>query len=222
MEKSILTAQLEDALEKNICPICYLTNDSEYSYLDSFLYERVNDGPTRAELRKSKGFCKYHSYRLIEVGKKEASGVNLGIAIVYKDLISSVSKELELADRKKIRDKDKYIGMNCPACRIIEKTEKTYIEKISEYISDEDLKEKYLQSRGLCMNHFYKTYDCIVKEEARKFLKEDQLKRLQLISQELTEYIRKQDYRFKDTPLGNEIDSWLRAIQCYAGVLKKS
>ncbi len=81
LHKSLLTAELEDALEQGICPICHLRGEMEYRSLDMFLYERVNDIAARRSIAENKGFCVYHTYRLLEVG---GLGSHAKIAIIYK------------------------------------------------------------------------------------------------------------------------------------------
>jgi len=39
---------------------------------------------------------------------------------------------------------------------------------------------------------------------------------------QLSEFIRKNDYRFRDEPVGEEGDAWLRAIAALAGAQRES
>jgi hypothetical protein len=53
-----------EALEKPGCPICHLVVDDSRGYLDSLMYERVLDVPTRLGLMDSFGFCNWHTWQI--------------------------------------------------------------------------------------------------------------------------------------------------------------
>ena len=56
---------LKDAFKEKHCPICYLARKAVTRYLDSLLYEGVNDHGLRNALRKSNGFCQKHFWQLV-------------------------------------------------------------------------------------------------------------------------------------------------------------
>ena len=211
-KENILTAHLEDALEQGICPICYLGNQAEYRYLDMLLYERINDRITRNDLERSRGFCTYHTYRLLEVG---GYGVHAQVAIIYKDLTDAIAKEVRALDDGRASQID--MDTNCPVCRAIAEREGIFMGLLSTRLSKEAFRSKYQQSAGLCMPHFFRVFD-LSKRAARAFLKENQLGRLNRLSAEAAEFIRKSVV--KDEPFGEERDSWIRVIRLYAGTLK--
>lgn len=88
-QKHMAYYNLRDALAKPGCPICRLVSDAVAHYLETLLYENVNDPGIRADLRRSNGFCPHHA------GLLRDHGDPLGHAIIYGDLIDHVLESLE-------------------------------------------------------------------------------------------------------------------------------
>lgn len=207
--KTILTAHLEDALEKGICPLCYLASEAEFRHLDTLLYEKMNNGAIRAALARSRGFCRYHTYRLIEIG---GYGTNVKLAILYKDLVNAAADEVaELRDRGAQGEAPQE---SCPACRVVAESERTYTHVLLSSLRHDEGVAAYRRSFGLCMPHFFRVY-AAAPRDARALLKEDQLSRLGDLADDLGEYIRKSVV--KDEAFGSERDAWQRVIHQYAG-----
>lgn len=207
--KTILTAHLQDALEQGICPLCYLASEAEYRYLDTLLYEKMNSGAIRAALARSRGFCRYHTYRLIAVG---GYGSNVKLAILYKDLVSAISNEV--AALKDQGAPAEAAQEDCPACRVVAETEHTYIHVLLASLDYDEGREAYRRSFGLCMPHFLRAYDGAGRG-TRALFKDDQLARLEHLIGDLSEFIRKSVV--KNEVFGPERDAWQRVIHQYAG-----
>jgi len=212
-DKNILTAYLDDALERRLCPICYLGNEIEYRYFDMLLYERVNDPTTREELKQSHGFCLYHTYRLLEVG---AYGVHAQVCIIYKDLVQAVAQEVSSLDEG--QPAALRLEGPCPVCQTVAQTHQTYVDLLAKRLSKEATRNRYGRSAGLCMRHFLAVFDR-ADRPTRAFLRQNQLERLNALNAEVGEFIRKSVV--KDEPFGKERDAWIRVLRMYAGVLKK-
>lgn len=207
--KTILTAHLEDALEQGICPLCFLASEAEYRYLDALLYEKMNNGAVRAALARSRGFCRYHTYRMIEIG---GYGTNVKLAILYKDLVHAASDEV--AALRERGPAGEQTPDECPACRVVAGTVRNYTQVFLTSLDHEEGREAYRRSFGLCMPHFSHTYG-LASRGTRIFLKEDQLARLESLAHDLGEFIRKSVV--KDETFGAERDAWQRVIHRYAG-----
>ena len=200
---------LEDALEQGICPLCFLAGEAEYRYLDALLYEKMNNGAIRAALARSRGFCRYHTYRMIEIG---GYGTNVKLAILYEDLVNAASDEVAaLRERGSTGEPTPEL---CPACRVVAETERTYISVLLTSLEHGEGREAYRRSFGLCMPHFSRAYGP-ASRGTRAFLKEDQLARLEGLAYDLGEFIRKS--AVKDEAFGDERDAWQRVIHLYAG-----
>lgn len=207
--KTILTAHLAEALEQGICPLCFLASEAEFRYLDALLYEKMHNGAVRAALARSRGLCRYHTYRLIAIG---GYGTNVKLAILYKDLVNAVADEVEALKDKGSQGETPLEG--CPACRVVAETERTYMHVLLTSLAHEEGIEAYRRSFGLCMPHFFRTYTS-ASRQTRAFLKGDQAARLELLADDLSEFVRKSVV--KDEEFGAERDVWQRVIHQYAG-----
>jgi len=142
-DKHLSYFELVDAFSKDGCPICFLIKDKVEKYFDNLLYENVNDIPFREKFRKNYGFCTLHSYKLLSYNDA------LAVSILYKDLLGNVIKNLELKSKRDIHKNKK-----CDVCEFIKDLEARYISIILNYINDKEFKEKFLNSKGLCVPHF--------------------------------------------------------------------
>ena len=80
--KDIVYAVVVDALEKaRGCALCELETLAAHRYLDSMLYENVNNVKVRSDLVRSKGYCPRHAHLLLTFED------GLGTAIVYQDQV---------------------------------------------------------------------------------------------------------------------------------------
>ena len=77
--------KLLDAFGESGCPICTLVIQYSISYLDSLMYERIVDVPTRRELMDSFGLCNWHTWQLPDIPRISAS--NLGFPMIASDLL---------------------------------------------------------------------------------------------------------------------------------------
>ena len=94
MPKDIITMYLEIAFKQPGCPICTIMHRTERRYLFNFLWENVNDGPIRAQLIRSLGFCYKHAWQLVAM-EQQVWGGGLGTGIVYEDLGQHVQASLQ-------------------------------------------------------------------------------------------------------------------------------
>ncbi len=211
-----------ESFEEKGCPICHLLEKSLERYLEGLLYDSVNDPKTREVVRKSKGFCNLHAWRLKKIGD------GLGTAIIYKDILDKLfsqmktvlpeelSHSLERAARGGILGSLKKTTDSCPACLAFRRNEKMYLEVLSENIDDEQFSLAYKSSDGLCLSHSLGAVKMIKSKEQKAFLIQVQSEKIETLLGELNEFIRKHDYRSREG-YGAEADSWVRAIEMMVG-----
>lgn len=238
MDKHISYFNLVDALKMEGCPICRLSQRSLERFLDNFLYENVNDPWIRRRIRKSLGFCKQHCSDLIKAAKR--AGDNLGIAIIYEDVLSAARAHLEKIDPlhapnslfrlvswKKPASKAALsellpLGRNCLACERQRITEDDYIFTLNQFLTDTTFAEMFVESDGLCLLHFREALAACDSVKAAYYLLKTEKEKVEHLLRELQELIRKHDYRYSSEPLGKEKDSWLRAVRKTTGDMPKS
>jgi len=205
--KSIGSVYMAEALEQEKCPICYLNRKAEHDYIFWFLYEKVNDSGIRSMWRQSGGFCHKHSWSLHDVASEPHCAGELGVAILYKDLIENVF----LANSTQKRKREE-----CFLCAMERDVESRNIDFFIKELEDEDFREKYSGSHGLCIPHFFMILS-ISDDRGKAFLEGVQKNRMEDLFFRLSEYIRKHDYRFSHEFKENERNSWKDAIRLFAG-----
>ncbi|MHB1417604.1 MAG: DUF6062 family protein [Chloroflexota bacterium] len=158
---------LMEALGNEGCPICKLAGRTAFRFLDILSYENVNDPGIRAQLRASRGFCNYHAWQFFD----EADD-GLGTAIIYGDIVDSLLKVLD-GDRTGFRSADiqqltaalRRPGRaaalaermapegECLACLQLDGSAHRYVDTLLAHLAEEELRERYLASHGLCLPH---------------------------------------------------------------------
>ena len=90
-----------DALRESGCPICGLIIQDGLGYLDSLMYERITDVPTRRELMDSFGLCNRHTWQLSRT--PQISAAEMGFAIVASSLLKKFMLSLILIIRCRLK-----------------------------------------------------------------------------------------------------------------------
>ena len=219
--------EMVDAQAKAGCPVCRLVYRTTDRYLDSLLYEAVLDPAVRDRLKYSHGFCREHVDML-----RGKPGRSLGVALIYETILRRLT---DIADQGRLEQgslMDRIKGQprtgrsfeqaltaeeRCPACLIQEKAVENCVEVLVTFIDDEKLYDAYVRGEGLCLPHLAATIARAQDEETLARLVRPQLARYRVMLDELSEYIRKHDHRFKGEAMGEEGDVWLRVMNAIAG-----
>ncbi|MCX7680901.1 MAG: DUF6062 family protein [Anaerolineae bacterium] len=212
--KDRLYSDLLEASAKPGCPICRVSLAFVRSYLDNTMYERVNDGEVRAELRNARGYCNTHAWML-----SEGRGVVLGTAIIQRDVLNTVLEALNVeppgrGTRHHVQELLRRLRptAECPACVNRRVMEDIAIGTFLKYLDDPELAAALDSSDGLCLPHFSRALELVEEPGHLHRLLDFQRRALTKLRNELAELIRKHDYRFTSEGLGKESDSWLRAL----------
>lgn len=227
--------ELRQALTEPGCVLCRLLARSANRYVDGVLWELVNDAETRRNLNQARGYCREHAWLLVR------HGASLGVAILMRDVIRTL---LQVVETGKFEAQPAVslgrvwqtfnhgqpgqataslvAGLSpqaaCPVCAALRTSEKYYLEALLAHFSGLDsLDASYRDSDGLCLPHFRLALAHVSDEETFTRLVEAQKAIWQRLQAELSEFIRKNDYRFKGEGFGPEGDAWLRAIEAVSG-----
>jgi hypothetical protein len=205
-------------------------------YISSLLYESVNDIQVRERLRASMGFCREHARLAVEKNLGNA----LGFAIIYQDVINNTLKQLgndivppntrrwsTLLKRipeqvSETVQKVLYVltpQKHCMVCQQRDRTLHVIISSLIENLHDAEMINALQASDGLCIHHLKKTFESVSDLGTCDLLLSIHREKLESLRGELAEYIRKNDYRFKDEGIGAEGDSWRRAIGKVIGII---
>jgi hypothetical protein len=226
---------LHDALAQPGCAVCRLRAKSTERYLDSLLWESVNDPGVRRDVRRARGFCREHAWQLVRPSQ------SLGVAILYHDVLHNVLAALEGAkyqalpllslqrahealdtDRPSAATADLVAHLApqapCPACKQAGAMEAIYLDTLVKTLrGEEGLLAAYESSAGLCLPHLSQALALVRDEAVFEALVGAQRTIWLRLEADLSEFIRKNDYRFRGEPWGAERDAWLRGIAALSG-----
>ena len=219
---------LIDEMGKTGCAVCNLLQRDAKKTLNTILYEYVTDPEMHQIFRASRGLCNEHGWQLTEIRNA------LSIAVLYRAVVDEVLKEIDrnIPDGKSPkRGMRQLFGKNqnaalvdglshhqpCPVCKKNAENEERYIMVLSDSLLDEKLMSAYRASDGLCLVHFRQVLDRTSDVEGSQALIEIQRTIWQQLRHELAEFARKYDHNNADEAMGDEADSWLRAVRQIGG-----
>lgn len=235
MGRTMSFYDLREAMTQPGCAICRLKAASAERFLDTLLWENVNDPGARYDIRRARGFCHEHAWGLVRYG------ASLGIAIIMHDVLQNVLKILEgarfqalpvlsLRRTQEALDSKQPAAATaelvrqlspqapCPACAQAETMEDIYLSTLVEqFLGEDGLLAAYQASEGLCLPHFRRALARVRDEAVFEALVHAQRTIWERLVGHLSEIIRKSDYRFQDEPRGEEVGGALRAIAALSG-----
>jgi hypothetical protein len=204
------------------CPLCRLEVQSVERYLDNQFYENVNSPRWREGLRASLGFCHEHAW----LGVNKRLGDALGYSIIYRDVIDSLLKQLSNdASHRRVTLREKIDRIldaitprkRCPVCEKRDETRRTLINVLVEEMKTPEVVEALRASSGFCLPHLRLTLEHIRDIADCEQIVNLQREKLESLSAELSEFIRKNDYQSIHEGFGKEGDAWLRAVSMIVG-----
>lgn len=222
---------LLDACHQPGCPVCSLSARSVRHYLDGLFYEFVNDPVTRDSLLNSQGFCAGHAELLLETRIADA----LGASIIYKNIVkkilenfpksSSALHSSPISDHSKERARliNKFMKASnspgqCPVCEQREAASERALAGLSKSLNNEDLQLAFQGSDGLCFSHLTMLLERTESLDDSKFLLNLTRNKLESLHAEMTELIRKNDYRFQSEGITErEGLAWRKAMSMISG-----
>ncbi|MGE5226431.1 MAG: hypothetical protein ACM3OO_06100 [Planctomycetaceae bacterium] len=208
-------------LEQPGCAVCRGASRSAWRLVDGLLWEGVTDPLTRTRLRRSRGFCREHSLMAIRVA--DAENGQLGMAIVYEDLLAQLEAALGQEPAKPrwggvARRSVPAPDLPCPACVSALGTEENYLRLLGRADPTSELGTLARSGAGtLCLRHLRLGLATTDPDEQRRLV-QIALTGIAAMRGDLQEFIRKRDYRFSHEPLSaEEGDAWRRAVRFLEG-----
>jgi hypothetical protein len=200
--------ELLKLLQEPRCPVCSIVDRSLRYYLKTVFIEQLTDGEFREPVRESLGYCLQHSELVRELSRKRLP--RMGIAIVYEDILSQVQSALH--DESVVRQRG-----DCPLCAIEADVESYGAQLIADYLGDDEFQKAFEESSGVCLPHL-RSIGSRVDGEKKRFLFEAERKILDRLDGQLSEFIRKHDYRYTKEKINQqEAASWQRAVRFTVG-----
>jgi len=224
--------ELQDACKEEGCPVCFLVVKISLRSLDNLMWERVNDPTTREDLIASRGFCNWHAWMIPQVPHSQS-----GTAILHEHLVREQTGTLNRLRRTRspirpwtrlfrrlVGPVDALTAVSggegkapCAICTHVRSFEATYLQTCLEYMTDLDFQRSFEGSSGLCVPHLYLAVSLHPEHPNLPALFNQQLAKMEALRIDLQEFIRKQDYRFRKEPMGDEGTAWRRSIELLTG-----
>jgi hypothetical protein len=192
---------LEDAARAPGCLLCTLTVSRIRRYIDSLLYESVNDVGFRAQWRKARGFCHRHTWMLAE--PQDA----LGSAILYLDLYESYGDALL----------SRPTGQRCSLCAYEARLLTDALEEMRHRWEDPDFAAAIEQSDGLCLPHLRGIRSRLPSGPTLDVLTTATVRTLRCMPDELRQLIDSFDYRHSSAVEKRVSLAWRRAMEQLVG-----
>lgn len=206
-EKHLPYFGLLEALRAGGCPACVAADRLAARYVEALLYEQVTDPPTRLGLRQSLGFCGPHARLLLGCGDE------LGPAIIYQDLLEHLDWEgLRANSAREMKEEA------CPVCHSALQAAERCLLALIDYADDASVCSGFEHSPGLCLQHLLRLAALAGDRPGVEGLLALQRRKLDELGRDLSELIRKHDYRFSSEPRTEEERTGLhRVIQFFTG-----
>ncbi len=236
MSFALTVQNLIDAMQLPGCPLCRIVRGESIRWLDSVLWEYVNDPVFRETIEKSLGFCPSHTMLFFSPELRSNSKV-LGINIIYEYLSRLISRKLRTAPNKntgglknsfhRIRNRVSLsdtlsASEPCPICVLIEQTAIHVLADLFEELDHQpsDIQQMYQMSDGLCMFHLRLGFEQFSNKYifASQWLLENALARLESQSNLMLEYIRKSNWECQNEIITvAEQDAWKQTLTFFCG-----
>jgi hypothetical protein len=200
-----------------LCSVCLFAHAALLRYVESLFYERVNDVGTRAELRKSGGFCRFHAQAI----SNHADA--LGSAIILEDLIKQVVRGIEkgkfVAETSSNpllrlfddRRNDVYTPV-CVICLKEKELEELAVHTLCQALVNVDFKERFERSSGLCIPHFRLAARHHRESPGWTIVVAAEEKALRDLTRRLDELAKSYDYRSTKDLEPDAVRSWREAL----------
>lgn len=221
MDEKIYTIPVNMAFEKKDgCPFCTLKRDLENTELDTILGASMMEPDIRIETNK-KGFCSKHYAKMFKMKNRLGMGLMLESHLI--ELNAKIKAKPSVLNRdvgtKAANNMDK-LSESCYVCsRTEEKISKMYITAVYLWEREKQFRQYLKEQPYICLEH-YRIYLRVAEKYLPKKLYPDFLNDineletnyLNKLTQDVSWFCKKFDYRYENEPWGDSKDAVERAI----------
>lgn len=219
---------METVLEGDGCPICKVITPAVDKWLRHLAATIEDQSIVEQGLSETIWLCNAHTWRMLAIASPFAVAKYGAMAAnaVADALAAGIDHEREmpldiLGGLLGLREPDArrmgkalaaklrpyFHGRNCPACKVKTKMERIATLALLDGLRREEVVAEYSRSAGLCLSHFGLSLRLASDRRLKQNLLSSQIAIYRTLLAELDEFVRKQDYRFRDEPWGRETDS---------------
>ena len=180
-----------------------------HEYFSHFQYLLATDEPSRLQYAAELGFCPFHTWQLFEVMSPD--GASIGFVPLTEEVslrLKKISKNF--GDEKEI---DRLLNdvKSCRVCRMVKEEEAIDISQLAASIIDDEGKNQYYNSQGVCLHHLKMFLDVVTSAEAHQTLLEKAFQQFEEDAEDMKFYIKKEALR-RALHNKNEESAYKRAI----------
>jgi hypothetical protein len=241
MAFALTAVRIEESMKLTGCPICRLGIEAAAHSVDSFLWENVNDPVVRKPITDAYGFCPEHT-RLLVATEMASSGPVLGVNMIYAQLGKLVGNELkqlsfgqrvsqtlqglwrQISNGNGEKTEGQYLAPSgpCPVCALQAQANLNTLTALFEELenAEDPLWIAYQASDGICLAHLRMGLDHLASRfpQAAKRIAEDASRRLLQQSTEMLEYIRKNNWEYRQEQIKpEESAAWRKTLTFFTG-----
>jgi hypothetical protein len=231
------TFEVQEAMKEPGCPVCTVVERAVAARIESLAYESVTDPAAREELRESLALCAVHGPIWL------ANSGPLGTAIVYNDVLNKLRRAVQSSDKRngggglgerfqsllgggRGSEESRTLAASlepsrpCPACAYSIEVEGRMCAGFSHGLGNRSFVEAYERHPlSLCLPHFRSVLRRTASHAHIETLVRVQEARWATTCEELSEVVRKFDYRYQHEERGPEFAAPARAVEQVAGRL---
>ncbi|HKZ50268.1 MAG TPA: DUF6062 family protein [Dehalococcoidia bacterium] len=235
---------LERALQQGSCPVCRVVREGEEQRIWLLLYEQTGDPPLREVFNETLGFCHYHGHLATRIVYERELMAGSSVARMYETVVMRYRRTLQeisqaqgsprpfrrggilakgLASRGRaipLRGSPGPGGTGMGECMICVASQKALFAGVAtllRMLGHGEPRSAYTRSDGLCNPHFTLAISKAGRE-AKRFLMDEQERRMEGLQGRLFELQRKQSYDVDETVTPLEEQAWREAIWRFTGV----
>ena len=208
---------LLELFEHDDCPLCVLKKKWVSDFIETFLYEGVNDRKMRKKIQANGGFCYDHAHAMMSHGDPLAHG------ILYSVLIDEYVNSASFSEpsKKSFIKITKTEPTECLICELERNSDINTVRTFLDFFENSpEFVEKFSQTKTcLCKPHTDILKTVTKNKELIQKVTSIQQDNLLYLKDCLDEIVRKHDYRYKGEELTSEERlAWQRAVKLMVGL----
>ena len=219
----------EEAIRAGGCAVCRVVEEQQERALYSFLYEGMTNAEVSERFLSGGGFCAEHYRAVARMGVNRWSVGVVELGILSERLLSRASEQLPRTAKRRGGKAGRWLGFqkrsgrdpvlpgaDCMFCRDRRESEASAVDVLEKLQGDAELAAG-IERNGLCLRHGLMAMERWKDGARREWLGGLLKHTASELREELREFLRKYDYRFREKPFGKEADVVDRAVKFLAG-----
>lgn len=197
------------------CPVCRRIAKNVSDFFAHWQYAIGSDENAQEEFSAELGFCPLHTWQLLAMCSPHGASVGfsrLTERIARQIGVDTVKSASGDAVRKLIRS-----SRNCHVCGFIRDLEKDYVGEFAGLLMENDFRNRYRTSQGVCLHHLGMLLDTVQAEKIRTFLLSVAAERFEEDAEDMRSFALKHESRRRALENKDEEDAYRRAVIRMAG-----